>query len=55
MKAVNLGEDTDTTAAICGQVAGAFYLIDGIPERWREQLTMSSKIEKIADNLFNYI
>ena len=25
LAAVNLGDDADTTAAVCGQVAGAFY------------------------------
>lgn len=29
--AVNLGDDADTTAAIYGQIAGAYYGIDGIP------------------------
>jgi ADP-ribosylglycohydrolase len=34
LSAVNLGDDADTTGAICGQMAGAFYGIDGIPQRW---------------------
>ena len=34
--AVNLGDDADTTAAIYGQLAGAYYGIDGIPEEWKE-------------------
>jgi len=32
---VNLGDDADTTGAIYGQLAGAVYVLDGIPERWR--------------------
>ena len=32
--AVNLGDDADTTAAIYGQLAGAYYGIDGIPREW---------------------
>jgi ADP-ribosyl-[dinitrogen reductase] hydrolase len=32
LKAANLGDDADTTAAICGQVAGAFYGEEGIPQ-----------------------
>ena len=34
--AVNLGDDADTTAAIYGQLAGAYYGIDGIPREWRD-------------------
>ena len=36
LKAVNLGDDADTTGAVCGQVAGAFYGEKGIPSRWLE-------------------
>lgn len=36
--AVNLGEDADTTGAVYGQIAGAFYGLDGIPARWLEKL-----------------
>ena len=32
---LNLGDDTDTNAAIYRQLAGAVYGIDEIPERWR--------------------
>jgi len=31
LAAVNLGDDADTTGAICGQIAGAFYGLEGIP------------------------
>ena len=34
--AVNLGDDADTTAAVYGQLAGAYYGEDGIPESWRK-------------------
>lgn len=36
--AVNLGNDADTTAAVYGQLAGAFYGYDGIPKSWRANL-----------------
>lgn len=32
--AVNLGDDTDTTAAIYGQLAGAYYGLNGLPQKW---------------------
>jgi len=36
LKAVNLGDDADTTAAICGQLAGAFYGVSRIPASWMQ-------------------
>jgi ADP-ribosylglycohydrolase len=50
--AVNLGMDADTTGAVYGQLAGAFYGEQGIPESWRSQLVRSQLIESMADNLF---
>ncbi|CAF0797388.1 unnamed protein product [Adineta steineri] len=38
LAAIQLGSDTDTTAAIYGQLAGAFYGYDKIPQKWRRQL-----------------
>ena len=50
--AANLGDDADTTAAIYGLIAGAYYGASGIPAEWREQLTMVDDITSIADDLF---
>ncbi len=50
--AVNLGDDADTTAAVYGQLAGAFYGEGGIPRPWRRKLAKRSTIEKFADDLF---
>jgi len=48
--ATNLGDDADTTAAVCGQIAGAYYGIEGIPEGWLNKLAMREYIErKISD------
>ena len=49
--AVNLGDDADTTAAICGQVAGAFYGAKAIPTEWLERLVMCNEITELADQL----
>ena len=49
--AVNLGEDADTTGAVYGQIAGAYYGEEGIPASWRGVLAMRSKIEEAADRL----
>jgi ADP-ribosyl-[dinitrogen reductase] hydrolase len=51
LRAVNLGDDADTTAAICGQVAGAFYGERGIPAPWLERLVMSDEIGRLAEQL----
>jgi ADP-ribosyl-[dinitrogen reductase] hydrolase len=53
LKATNLGDDADTTAAICGQVAGAFYGEDGIPKRWLDRLVMREEIGLLAEKLCN--
>ncbi|KAF5037149.1 ADP-ribosylglycohydrolase [anaerobic digester metagenome] len=49
--AVNLGEDADTTGAIYGQLAGAYYGAAAIPWAWRECLAMRDLIEAYAENL----
>ncbi|MBV5319004.1 MAG: ADP-ribosylglycohydrolase family protein [Desulfobulbaceae bacterium] len=51
--AVNLGNDADTTAAIYGQLAGAYYGIDGIPIEWREKLAHYKLIGDMAKALYS--
>ena len=51
LAATNLGDDADTTAAICGQVAGAYYGESGIPPHWLRQLAMRDEITELADRL----
>ncbi|HEX3315447.1 MAG TPA: ADP-ribosylglycohydrolase family protein [Gemmataceae bacterium] len=41
LTAVNLGDDADTTGAVCGQIAGALFGDDGIPSEWRARLVMA--------------
>lgn len=50
--AVNLGEDADTTAAVYGQLAGAYYGIRGIPEKWRDGILYRKKILRLAERLY---
>lgn len=54
LQAANLGDDADTTAAICGQIAGAFYGEAGIPEKWLAKLYMRHEITELADNLSRF-
>ena len=49
--AVNLGDDADTTGAVYGQLAGAYYGVQDIPEDWREKLVMKEMIVDFADRL----
>jgi len=51
LKAVNLGDDADTTAAVCGQLAGAYYGESGIPLQWLNAVAMGQAIGRIADRL----
>ena len=51
LAAANLGDDADTTAAITGQVAGAFYGEAKIPQKWIDAVTMSREIGEMAEQL----
>ncbi len=48
---VNLGEDADTTGAVYGQIAGAYYGVEGIPAEWQMKLAMRELIEQRAREL----
>ena len=48
---MNLGDDADTTAAIYGQLAGAYYGIDGIPREWMDGIALGELIIGLADGL----
>ena len=52
--AANLGDDADTTAAIYGQIAGAFYGVDNIPNDWRKKLALHERIESLALALYQH-
>lgn len=51
LKAVNLGDDADTTAAITGQIAGALYGVGDIPSEWLEVLCKRELITSFADKI----
>ena len=50
--AVNLGEDSDTTGAVYGQIAGAYYGANEIPTRWVNALARKDLIMDYADQLY---
>lgn len=49
-KVVALGDDTDTTGAVYGQIAGAYYGIENIP--WVDKITWIDKIKKLAEDIY---
>ena len=51
LRAVNLGDDADTTGAICGQLAGAFWGESGIPAEWLNDLARKDMIETALTGL----
>ena len=52
LMAANLGDDADTTSAIYGQLAGAYYGEEGIPSEWRLKLAKLDMIVSFADKLW---
>lgn len=54
LMAVNLGDDADTTGAIYGQLAGAYYGVNTIPAHWMEKIALSGQIKEYADRLFEF-
>lgn len=50
LKAVNLGEDTDTVGAVAGGLAGIFYGVESIPEDWLDILKRRDYLEKICED-----
>lgn len=53
LRGANLGDDSDTTGAVTGQLAGALYGASGIPEVWRARVTWGSRITAMAEGLFS--
>jgi ADP-ribosyl-[dinitrogen reductase] hydrolase len=50
--AVNLGNDADTTGAVYGQIAGAYYGYEEIPEEWRARIARRELIETLVCQLY---
>ncbi|MGB3295861.1 MAG: ADP-ribosylglycohydrolase family protein [Phormidesmis sp.] len=51
LKAINLGEDTDTTAAVTGGLAGIYYGTEGIPSEWINGIARQQDIRALAIRL----
>jgi len=51
LMAVNLGDDSDTTAAVTGGLAGLYYGFESIPEKWINEIKRSNDIKDLCDRL----
>ena len=51
LKAVNLGEDTDTTGSVVGGLAGLYYGINSIPKEWTDKIARKKDIEELTNKL----
>jgi ADP-ribosyl-[dinitrogen reductase] hydrolase len=49
LTAVNLGEDTDTTGAVTGGLAGTYYGLDSLPKQWLSQLARHDDLEALIE------
>ncbi|AZK48549.1 ADP-ribosylglycohydrolase family protein [Paenibacillus lentus] len=54
LKAVNLGEDTDTVAAITGALAGMNYKMEGIPEEWLAKIARKENIDELLEKFYHF-
>ena len=52
LRAVNLGNDADTTGAVYGQLAGSYYGEQGIPLTWRRIVALHDVIAQLAEQLY---
>jgi len=51
LRAVNLGEDTDTTASVTGGLAGLLYGVESIPQKWLLQIARHNDINDLAERI----
>jgi ADP-ribosylglycohydrolase len=52
LKAVRLGDDTDTIGAMVGGLAGIYYGIDSIPMKWRKNLARREDIKELSERFY---
>lgn len=51
--AVNHDGDSDSTGAIVGNILGTYLGEDGIPDKWKNSVELSSELRQIATDLYN--
>ena len=55
LAAINLGEDTDTTAAVTGALAGALHGLRAVPEAWLRALASREYVEGVCSGLVDVV
>ena len=55
LKAVNLGEDTDTTGIVTGGLAGIYYGLDAIPQEWIDAIVRKDEIGELFERFCDSI
>jgi ADP-ribosyl-[dinitrogen reductase] hydrolase len=55
LKVVNLGDDADTTGAIYGMLAGAYYGYDAIPSKWTDKIAKKELIDDLVMDLYKKV
>lgn len=55
LKAVNLGGDTDTIGAVTGGLAGIYYGVENIPQKWRDVLAKKEEIVELSERLYEKV
>ena len=55
LKAVNFGDDTDTTAAICGGLAGIYYGYDSIPKEWVNTINKIDEVKTLCEKYEEFL
>ena len=53
--AVNLGGDSDTIGAVCGQIAGSYYGYSAIPRKWLEAVKDWQKVDALIDKFLDMV
>jgi len=53
LSAINLGGDADTVGACCGALAGAYWGLEAIPQRWMMDLEMKEDLIRRAEVLWD--
>lgn len=51
LKAINLGEDTDTTGCVCGGILGAYHGVEAIPSEWLNDLARLDDIKTLISRI----
>ena len=55
VKVVNLGDDADTVGAVYGALAGAYYGLEGVPERWIGALARREIVDEVVEGVVGVV